>query len=230
MGTRKHATLACSRMAGDLLRAPRPRACSHMVTAGMDATVKVWDVRTFKHINSYYCPAPATALDISQRGLLAVGYGPHVQVVTRAHARAPHRTRPPLSTHRGLATLREGSLASRVVDLEGCAQDQGAGAVPKPPLTGRAPGGPAVCAIRRRPRYRPQQGLCVHARARCVFVLRALWHATLVDHSLIPPKWPCTIVPPSSVHLPAAKARASRTWTHWKRIHTRPSASGARPK
>jgi U3 small nucleolar RNA-associated protein 7 len=51
-----------------------------MVTAGMDARVRVWDVRTFKPIHSYFSASPATALDISQRGLLAVGYGPHVQV------------------------------------------------------------------------------------------------------------------------------------------------------
>jgi len=51
-----------------------------MVTAGMDDLVRVWDVRTFKPVHTYYSNAPATSLDISQRGLLAVGYGPHVQI------------------------------------------------------------------------------------------------------------------------------------------------------
>jgi U3 small nucleolar RNA-associated protein 7 len=51
----------------------------HLVTAGADAQVKVWDVRTFKPLHSYFSASPASALDISQRGLLAVSYGPHVQ-------------------------------------------------------------------------------------------------------------------------------------------------------
>ena len=37
-------------------------------------------MRTFKPLHSYFAYSPATTLDISQRGLLAVGYGRKVQV------------------------------------------------------------------------------------------------------------------------------------------------------
>ena len=52
----------------------------YMVTTGMDKQMKVWDIRTFKHMLSYNTTSPATSVDISQRGMLAVGYGPNVQV------------------------------------------------------------------------------------------------------------------------------------------------------
>ncbi|KAK9916905.1 hypothetical protein WJX75_008601 [Coccomyxa subellipsoidea] len=52
----------------------------HMVTAGADGQVKVWDVRKLQPMHSYFSRAPAESLDISQRGLLAVGYGRNVQV------------------------------------------------------------------------------------------------------------------------------------------------------
>jgi len=53
---------------------------SYLVTAGLDSQVKVWDVRTYKELHSYFSAAPADSLDISQRGLLAVGWGKRVQV------------------------------------------------------------------------------------------------------------------------------------------------------
>ncbi len=52
----------------------------HMVTAGADGQVKVWDARKFQATHAYFSHAPAECLDISQRGLLAVGYGCTVQV------------------------------------------------------------------------------------------------------------------------------------------------------
>jgi U3 small nucleolar RNA-associated protein 7 len=52
----------------------------YMATAGMDGQFKIWDMRTYKLLNEYYSARPASSLDISQMGLLAVGYGPHVQV------------------------------------------------------------------------------------------------------------------------------------------------------
>ncbi|KAI8476944.1 MAG: WD40-repeat-containing domain protein [Monoraphidium minutum] len=51
-----------------------------LVTAGVDCQVKVWDIRTFKPMHAYFANAPATALDISQRGMLAVGQGRRLQV------------------------------------------------------------------------------------------------------------------------------------------------------
>ena len=52
----------------------------HMATAGADGEVKVWDIRTFKTLHTYFSHVPATSLDISQRGLLAVGARSKVQV------------------------------------------------------------------------------------------------------------------------------------------------------
>jgi U3 small nucleolar RNA-associated protein 7 len=52
----------------------------HMVTAGLDGQMRVWDLRTYKELHAYYTLRPAAALSISQTGLLAVGAGSHVTV------------------------------------------------------------------------------------------------------------------------------------------------------
>lgn len=52
-----------------------------MATSGLDGQMKIWDVRTFKQLQAYYTPTPASCLAISQRGLLAVGHGPNIQVI-----------------------------------------------------------------------------------------------------------------------------------------------------
>ena len=52
----------------------------YMCTTGMEAVIKVWDVRTYKFLHSYPTRKPATAIDISQRGLLAVGKGKCVEI------------------------------------------------------------------------------------------------------------------------------------------------------
>lgn len=54
--------------------------CGWCAAAGVDRQVKVWDVRTFQPLHAYFANSPATALDISQRGLLAVGQGRRLQV------------------------------------------------------------------------------------------------------------------------------------------------------
>lgn len=51
-----------------------------MVTAGSDAQLKVWDLRTYKELHAYATSRPASSLAVSQRGLVAVSFGPHVQV------------------------------------------------------------------------------------------------------------------------------------------------------
>jgi len=51
------------------------------VTAGSDGQMKVWDVRTYKAVHEYWNPMPAKSLSISQKGLLAVGWGSQVQVI-----------------------------------------------------------------------------------------------------------------------------------------------------
>lgn len=51
-----------------------------MATSGLDGKMRIWDVRTYKELHTYYTPTPASCLAISQQGLLAVGHGPHIQV------------------------------------------------------------------------------------------------------------------------------------------------------
>ena len=68
----------------------------YMVTAGRDAQVKVWDVRTFKELHSYFSPTPANKLDISDRGMLAVAWGPHISVWQDALAK---KAQSPYLTH-----------------------------------------------------------------------------------------------------------------------------------
>lgn len=52
----------------------------YMVTAGVDNQIKVWDIRMMKPLHAYFSYSPARNLDISHRGLLAVGYGRKVQI------------------------------------------------------------------------------------------------------------------------------------------------------
>ncbi|GJJ78052.1 U3 small nucleolar RNA-associated protein 7 [Entomortierella parvispora] len=55
-------------------------AGKYMATAGLDGQLKLWDLRSYKPMQEYFTPTPASSLSISQRGLLAVGFGPHVSV------------------------------------------------------------------------------------------------------------------------------------------------------
>lgn len=52
----------------------------YMATSGADSQVKVWDVRMLRQLHAYFSHAPAEYLDISQKGLLAIGYGRRAQV------------------------------------------------------------------------------------------------------------------------------------------------------
>ena len=52
----------------------------YMSTTGLDGQLKIWDIRTFKLVDHYFTPSPASHLSISQKGLLAVGYGPHLSI------------------------------------------------------------------------------------------------------------------------------------------------------
>lgn len=52
----------------------------HMATAGADNQLKIWDVRTYKELHSYYTPTPANSMHISETGLLALSWGPHVTI------------------------------------------------------------------------------------------------------------------------------------------------------
>lgn len=52
----------------------------YMATAGLDSRLKIWDIRTYKEVQNYFTPTPAATLSISQKNLLAVGYGPNVSI------------------------------------------------------------------------------------------------------------------------------------------------------
>ncbi|XP_056130578.1 WD repeat-containing protein 46 [Lampris incognitus] len=52
----------------------------YMVTSGMDKKLKVYDIRAFKPLQSYFLPAGASCLSLSQRGLLSATTGDIVQV------------------------------------------------------------------------------------------------------------------------------------------------------
>ncbi|XP_070695633.1 WD repeat-containing protein 46 [Pempheris klunzingeri] len=53
---------------------------TYMVTSGMDKKLKVFDIRTFKPLKSYFLPAGASCLSLSQRGLLSAATGDIVQL------------------------------------------------------------------------------------------------------------------------------------------------------
>ena len=84
-----------------------PGAARHtLVTAGMDRQVKVWDTRMMRALHAYELPAPAAALAVSQRGLLAAGWGRRALVWRdglRERAPAPYLTH--ALPARGLASL-----------------------------------------------------------------------------------------------------------------------------
>ena len=66
-----------------------------MATVGMDARLKVWDVRTYKPLHSYFTHRPASCVEMSQLGLMAVGRGREVEVwrdALREKQRAPYMT------------------------------------------------------------------------------------------------------------------------------------------
>lgn len=52
----------------------------YMVTAGQDGRLKIWDVRTYGELQSYFTPTPASSLSVSDSGLVGVAWGAHVSV------------------------------------------------------------------------------------------------------------------------------------------------------
>ena len=49
-----------------------------MITGGHDNQVKIWDLRTYRSLHSYYTRGgPPTSLDLSQRNVLGIGHGCH---------------------------------------------------------------------------------------------------------------------------------------------------------
>ena len=74
-----------------------PQNGHYLATAGADAQVKIFDLRTYKEVHSYFSAAPAVALDISQRGMLAVTYGNRVQIWNSSAIRGPKASSPYLN-------------------------------------------------------------------------------------------------------------------------------------
>lgn len=71
------------------------REGKYMAVSGSDKIVKIWDLRKFEELDTYYSPTPATSLDISDNGLLSAGWGPHVTVwkdVFKTHQDEPYMT------------------------------------------------------------------------------------------------------------------------------------------
>jgi U3 small nucleolar RNA-associated protein 7 len=65
------------------------RAGTALVTAGLDSMVHVWDLRTYGKLHSVRTRRVAGHLDISQRGLLAIGDGTFVDVYGSGVLSAP---------------------------------------------------------------------------------------------------------------------------------------------
>ena len=58
------------------------RSGKYMATTGTDSQVKIWDIRKLQDnpIHEYFSRAPASAIGISERDMLAVSYGSAVQI------------------------------------------------------------------------------------------------------------------------------------------------------
>lgn len=69
----------------------------YMATAGMDSRLKIWDVRNYRMLHSYFTRRPAVSLDVGQRGLLGLGKGREVEVWKDALA---EKQKAPYMTHR----------------------------------------------------------------------------------------------------------------------------------
>lgn len=61
----------------------------YMAVCGADKTMKIWDIRKFKPLQTYHTPTQANTVDISDTGLISVGWGPHVSIWKNALNRKP---------------------------------------------------------------------------------------------------------------------------------------------
>ena len=51
-----------------------------MVSTGQDLKMGVWDIRMFREVNNYFLRQPGSSVSISDRGLVAVGWGTQTSV------------------------------------------------------------------------------------------------------------------------------------------------------
>uniref|UniRef100_W5LL02 WD repeat-containing protein 46 n=1 Tax=Astyanax mexicanus TaxID=7994 RepID=W5LL02_ASTMX len=75
----------------------------YMVTSGLDRKLKVYDIRAFKPLHSFFLPAGASCLSLSQRGLLSAATGDIVQMYRDACGGAP--VTKPYMAHRVRGTV-----------------------------------------------------------------------------------------------------------------------------
>ncbi|MES1908576.1 MAG: hypothetical protein MHM6MM_001485 [Cercozoa sp. M6MM] len=71
------------------------RGGRYLVTCGADLQMKIWDVRTYKCMQQYRMPTRVTALDISDRGVVAVSSKAKVEMwkdAFRTKQKAPYMT------------------------------------------------------------------------------------------------------------------------------------------
>ena len=52
----------------------------YMVSVGQDSKMSVWDIRTFREVNSYFTRQPGASVAISDRNLTAVGWGTQASI------------------------------------------------------------------------------------------------------------------------------------------------------
>ena len=65
---------------GPVLSVAHDSTGKYMVTTGLDKQMKVWDIRTYRPLHNYFTSTPGTSIDISQKDMIAVSYGSHVQI------------------------------------------------------------------------------------------------------------------------------------------------------
>jgi U3 small nucleolar RNA-associated protein 7 len=95
----------------------------YMATTGLDGYLKIWDIRKFQYLHSFKLDKPANALDISERGCLAVAEGRKIQILRNAFTRPydvtylQHEIRTPNAamSHGGGITASTRALLSNVM-------------------------------------------------------------------------------------------------------------------
>ncbi|KAJ3279784.1 Small subunit (SSU) processome component [Borealophlyctis nickersoniae] len=101
---------------GPVLAVAIDRGGYYMATAGLDGQMKIWDIRTFKPLQQYYSPTPASNLSISQRGMLSVAYGPHISIWKDAFLT---KQKEPYMTHLAAGTVVEDTQFCPFEDILG---------------------------------------------------------------------------------------------------------------
>ena len=98
------------------------RGGRYMATSGVDGQLKVWDVRTYRPLHSYFTPRAATDLDFSDRGMLAAVHGGTVQVFKECTA---SRAAGPYVSHRLAGCVGEGLRFAPFEDVLGVGHSKG---------------------------------------------------------------------------------------------------------